>query len=185
MIAIISYIKWVGQNVPVDTHVKGDKPIEMTFLNRPANPINGEKVYDRDCKICHGKNGEGKMYENNSTYQYPPLWGSKSYQSGSSLHRVVKLAGFIYANMPYGIASYTKPKLTNEEAFDVAAFINDDVIHTRPVSNAIVSYPNYKNKPIDYGKGPYIDDFSEAQHKYGPYQPIIDFRKSKKLPITF
>ena len=32
-------------------------------------------------------------------------------------------------------------------------------------------------QPIDYDKGPYLDYFSEAQHKYGPYKEIIDYYK--------
>ena len=43
-----------------------------------------------------------------------------------------KAATFIYANMPNKLATYDKPKLTVEESFDVAAFINDDRIHKRP-----------------------------------------------------
>ncbi|MDX2171845.1 MAG: c-type cytochrome [Bacteroidota bacterium] len=185
MTAIICYIKWLGQNVPVDKHVKGDKPIEITFLDRPADPVKGEEIYMRECKTCHGVDGEGKMRADNVCYEFPPLWGLKSYQPGSSMHRVVKAAAFIYANMPNATTSYDKPKLTMEEAFDVAAFVNDDRIHKRPVNNGISNYPNFKHKPIDYGKGPYIDSFPEIQHKFGPYQPIIDYRKSKGLEIKF
>ena len=185
MTAIVCYIKWVGQNVPIEKHVKGDKPIELTFLDRPADPIKGEEIYIRECKTCHGANGEGKMKADNVCYEYPPLWGLKSYQPGSSMHRVVKAAAFIYANMPNAATSYDNPKLTMEEAFDVAAFVNDDRIHKRPANNGTLNYPNFKNKPIDYGIGPYIDTFPEIQHKFGPYQPIIDYRKSKGLDIKF
>ncbi len=185
MTAIISYIQWLGQNVPTGKHVKGDKLMELTFPNRAAEPIKGEKVYINECKSCHGDNGEGKLKFDSSSYEFPPLWGVKSYQTGSSMHRIIKSATFIYANMPNGIASYNKPKLTIEEAFDVAAFINDDRIHKRPTNNKFINYPNYKYKPIDYDKGPYIDTFTESQHKFGPYQPIIDFRRSKGLQITF
>jgi len=185
MTAIVCYIKWVGQNVPVEKHVKGDKPIELTFLDRPADPVKGEEIYIRECKTCHGANGEGKMKADKVCYEYPPLWGLKSYQPGSSMHRVVKAAAFIYANMPNAATSYDNPKLTMEEAFDVAAFVNDDRIHKRPANNGTLNYPNFKNKPIDYGIGPYIDTFPEIQHKFGPYQPIIDYRKSKGLEIKF
>lgn len=185
MTAIICYIKWLGQNVPVDKNVKGDKAIELTFLNRPADPIKGEEIYLRECKTCHGADGEGKMLADNVCYEYPPLWGLKSYQPGSSMHRVVKAAAFIYVNMPNNNTTYLNPKLTMEEAFDVAAFINDDRIHKRPANNGISNYPNFKNKPIDYGKGPFVDSFPEWQHKFGPYQPIIDWRKSKGLAINF
>ena len=185
MTAIVCYIKWVGQNVPIEKHVKGDKPIELIFLDRPADPVKGEEIYMRECKTCHGANGEGKMKADNVCYEYPPLWGLKSYQPGSSMHRVVKAAAFIYANMPNAATSYENPKLTMEEAFDVAAFVNDDRIHKRPANNGTLNYPNFKNKPIDYGIGPYIDTFPELQHKFGPYQPIIDYRKSKGLEIKF
>lgn len=185
MTAIVCYIKWVGQNVPIEKHVKGDKPIELIFLDRPADPVKGEEIYMRECKTCHGANGEGKMKADNVCYEYPPLWGLKSYQPGSSMHRVVKAAAFIYANMPNAATSYENPKLTMEEAFDVSAFVNDDRIHKRPANNGTLNYPNFKNKPIDYGIGPYIDTFPELQHKFGPYQPIINYRKSKGLEIKF
>lgn len=185
MTAIICYIKWLGQNVPVDKHVTGDKPIELALLDRAADPLKGEEVYKNECKSCHGADGEGKMKSDNSSYEYPPLWGAKSYQAGSSLHRVVKAAAFIYANMPNGTSNYEKPKLTVEEAFDVAAFINDDRIHNRPKGKGLTSYPNKKTKPLDYGLGPYVDTFPEIQHKFGPYQAIIDFRKSNNLPTAF
>src|SRR5258708_39696768 len=45
-------------------------------------------------------NGEGLMNSENTTYIYPPLWGPKSYQEGSSMHRVIKAASFIKHNMP-------------------------------------------------------------------------------------
>ena len=185
MDAIICYIKWVGQNVPVDKHVKGDQPLELTFPGRAADPARGKVIYDAACRSCHGDNGEGKMQADNVCYQYPPLWGVTSYQPGSSLHRVIKAAAFIYANMPNGKATYAAPSLTMEQAFDVAAFINDDDIHKRPTNNGTTNYPNSRDKPVDYGKGPYTDTFAEVQHKYGPFQPIIDFKKSKGLPVIF
>ena len=90
MIAIISYMKWLGQNVPVNGHVKGDGPIKVDFPTRAADPFKGEEVYKRECLSCHGADGEGKMRTDNVCYEYPPLWGDKSYQSGSSVHRLIK-----------------------------------------------------------------------------------------------
>jgi thiosulfate dehydrogenase len=185
MTAIICYIKWLGQGVPVNQHVVGDSPIKIEFPERAADVEKGKLVYMRDCQSCHGENGEGKMKTNNNCYEYPPLWGLKSYKPGSSMHRLVKAATFIYCNMPFNRASYNNPILTIEESFDVAAFINDDQIHVRPHDNDLTSYPNKETKPLDYGQGPYIDSFPESQHKFGPYQPIIDWRKSKGLPAKF
>lgn len=185
MTAIICYIKWLGQNTTVNQHVEGDSPMKLDFPARAADSQKGEKVYIELCQTCHGKDGEGKMRSDNICYEYPPLWGQKSYQPGSSLHRVVKMATFVYCNMPYKTASYDKPALTVEQAFDVAAFINNDSIHKRPVNHRYNNYPNIKTKPIDYGQGPYIDSFSEFQHKYGPFQEIIDYRKSRSLPCSY
>ncbi|MES2836241.1 MAG: c-type cytochrome [Bacteroidota bacterium] len=182
ILAISCYIKWLGENVPVGGHVEGDKLMEIDLLERAADSKKGETVYIQKCALCHGKDGEGKMKANNICYEYPPLWGTQSYQAGSSMHRVTKAAKFIYANMPNG-ANYKKPTLTIEEAFDVAAFINNDSLHKRP-QPVYFDYPNKESKPIDYGKGPYLDSFPEAQHKYGPYQLIINFYKAKGLKVN-
>jgi len=178
MLAMICYMKWLGEKVPVNAHVEGDSPIKIDFPTRAADPIKGEDIYKRECLSCHGANGEGKMRADNVCYEYPPLWGDKSYQAGSSVHRVIKLGAFVYANMPNKIATYDNPKLTIEESYDVVAFINNDEIHPRPKAITKQDYASLDRKPIDYGKGPYLDSFSELQHKYGPYQEIIDYYKS-------
>ncbi|MDO9000053.1 MAG: c-type cytochrome [Bacteroidota bacterium] len=185
MTAIICYIKWVGQNSKVNQHIKGDSPIELEFPDVAADPLNGEKIYKRECQSCHGPDGEGKIRKDNVCYEYPPLWGLKSYPPGSSIHRLVKAATFIYCNMPYEKATYNKPVLTREEAFDVAAFINDDRIHKRPQNKGTINYPNIRTKPIDYGFGPYIDTFPEVQHKFGPFKPIVEWRIKRGLPTKF
>ena len=87
--------------------------------------------------------------------------------------------------MPDKKATWDKPFLTDEQALDVAAFINDDVIHPRPMkkNRAVPDYPNDTTKAFDYDLGPYADTFSEAQHKYGPYPPIIEYHKAHHLPV--
>ncbi|MBS1652303.1 MAG: c-type cytochrome [Bacteroidetes bacterium] len=183
MIAIVSYIKWLGSKTIVGEHVYGDSPMPLDFPNRAANPEKGENVYIAQCLTCHGKSGEGKLNEKNTAYIYPPLWGPQSYQKGSSMHRITKAASFIYCNMPQKVATYQNPKLSVEEAFDVAAFINDDRIHPRPYELKIIDYPNLKHKPIDFGTGPYIDSFPQLQHKFGPFKPIKDWYLKHGLEI--
>jgi thiosulfate dehydrogenase len=185
MTAMVCYMKWLGQNVPVNKHVNGDSPLKIELPDRAADPVKGETIYIRECKTCHGADGEGKMRMDGICYEYPPLWGLTSYQPGSSLHRVVKAAAFIYANMPNKNSSYLNPKLTVEEAFDVAAFVNDDRIHKRPVNKGYVNYPNNNTKPLDYGTGPFIDTFPEMEHKFGPWKPIVEYRKKHNLPDKF
>ncbi len=188
IIAIECYISWVGTNTVVGQHINGDESLEINYPDRPADITRGAEVYSQHCQSCHGVNGEGQWTPDGSTYLYPPLWGLKSYQKGSSPHRIIKAARFIKANMPDKIAHWTKPTLTDDQCVDVAGFINDDRIHPRPEkkdSKANPDYPNIKFKAIDYGIGPFVDTFSEMQHKFGPYKPIIEYHKAHHLPILF
>ncbi len=170
MVAIVSYIKWLGEGYNPKTHEGyGLKPIAYKGLQ--ADPARGEMVYSKHCKSCHQKNGEGLMNADKSTYTYPPLWGNKSYQEGSSMHRVLKAAAFIKYNMPNATASADQPVLSDQEALDVAAFINDGRIHPRPKPKH-PDYENLKHKPIDYFKGPYLDVFPDLQHAFGPWDEI-------------
>ena len=34
-------------------------------------------------------------------------------------------------------------------------------------------FPDKKKKPVSTPYGPWVDDFSPEQHKYGPFQPIM------------
>ena len=187
IVAMVCYIKWLGNNAPVGQHVPGDEGIELEFPNRAADPVKGAAIFAANCVSCHGQNGEGMFNADSSTYIYPPLWGPHAYQKGSSPHRVLKLARFIKANMPDKKALWNKPFLTDEQSIDVAAFINDDRIHSRPEKKdkTIPDYPNIKSKAIDYATGPFTDTFSELQHKFGPFKPIIEFRKAHNIPVTF
>jgi thiosulfate dehydrogenase len=185
IVAIACYIKWVGSNVPVGQHAKGDEGMELEYPTRAADPKKGEAIYVEHCSSCHGADGAGQMDPYNKTYVYPPLWGMDSYEAGSSIHRVLKMARFVKANMPNLKSTWKKPFLSDIEAIDVSAFINDDRIHKRPVKPGALGYPNIKVKAIDYDHGPYVDSFSEEQHKFGPYQPIIDDHKAHDLPVIF
>jgi thiosulfate dehydrogenase len=51
---------------------------------------------------------------------YPPLWGPRSYNIGAGMARLRTAAAFIREQMPYDRAV----TLTDQEAFDVAAYIN-------------------------------------------------------------
>jgi thiosulfate dehydrogenase len=190
MVAMVCYIRWVGTGAPIGHHVRGDESLEIEddqFPDRAADPKKGAEIFAANCASCHGKDGQGQWTADSSTYIYPPLWGMHSYQVGSSPYRVVKLARFIRANMPDKIASWRNPKLTIVEAIDVAAFINDDSIHVRPQkkNKAVPDYPEIKSKAIDYGIGPFIDSFSAEQHKFGPFRPIIAYRKAHNLPVIW
>lgn len=172
ILAISSYIQWIGQHHIPGTPAKGFGALPLELPDRAADLDKGAMVYVQHCQVCHGADGEGLMDLEGKDYVYPPLWGMNAYQSGSSMHRVLMAAAFIKANMPHETAYWDKPVLRDEEALDVAAFINA-WDKPRPSADARhPSYPNPATKPIDYDQGPYVDSFSEAQHKYGPFGPI-------------
>lgn len=183
MVAFLSYLKWINSQAPKN-NFEGEKNKGIVFPDTAASSLTGRLLYEGKCSRCHGTNGEGVMRPDNVTYIYPPLWGAAGYQPGSSMHRIIKLAQWLKANMPFDSASAAKPYLTDGEALDIAAFINNDDIHKRP-SPANFEYPNASEKSIDYDKGPFIDSFSTAQHKYGPYLPIISYWKSKGYKAVF
>lgn len=176
MKAFVAYLKWVGSNLPKDEKPAGAGLEELRFLNRAADTLAGRIVFVNKCQVCHGKNGEGPYIRDSLGKVYPPLWGPHSYNIGASIYRVSKLAGFVKNNMPFG-ASHDSPQLTNEEAWDVAAFINTQY---HPYKDLSGDWPIAIKKPYDYPFGPYPENqFSESDHKYGPFAPIKNYYTSR------
>ncbi len=184
MIAIMSYLKWLSDSSYVNNNAKGLKNIEIPLPDIAASSERGAQLYTTNCARCHGASGEGQLRYDKVTYAYPPLWGLNAYQPGSSMHRIVKMAQWLVPNMPYDKATHDKPFLTPAQALDLAAFINDDRIHQRPFVKDF-QYPNYGEKPIDYDRGPFNDPFSDTQHKYGPFKPIIAYWAGKGFKPTY
>lgn len=179
MMAIVAYIKWLGKDVPKGEAPKGVGLVELPYMDRAANPENGRKVFEAKCVSCHMSNGQGQLNTENTAYTYPPLWGEHSYNSGAGLFRLSRFAGYVKANMPLG-ASSENPQLTDEEAWDLAAFVNSQ---PRPKKDLSKDWPDISKKPVDNPFGPYVDGFSAEQHKYGPFAPIkkaADERKKKQ-----
>jgi len=170
MRAIVAYIKWLGKDIPKGKKVYGTGFMKLPYLDRAADPVIGKAVFAAKCQSCHGPQGQGQKLADNTGYQYPPLWGPDSYNDGAGLFRVSNFAKYVKAAMPFG-ASFDHPQLTNKQAWDVAAFVNSQL---RPHLATPHDWPDISKKPVDHPFGPYADNFSEKQHKYGPYQPIED-----------
>jgi thiosulfate dehydrogenase len=173
--AIQAYLEWVGRDVP-----KGIKPAaagirDLVYLSRAADAEKGEKVYQQNCARCHGVTGSGVFNPDSTGYLYPPLWGEHSFTTAAGLFRLSRLAGYVKENMPQDLA-HDKPSLTDEAAWDVAAFINS---RPRPEKTFAADWPNIARKAVDYPFGPYADSFSVQQHKYGPFGPIQRAKKSR------
>jgi len=176
--AIVAYMEWLGEGLPEDRkkEFKGYAPINVP--NTAVDLEKGKKVYGKECVLCHQGNGQGVLHADaKKGYQYPPLWGDDSYNNGAGMHRVITAAEFIKGNMPFGQATWDNPKLTDEEAFHVAGYINS---FDRPKKkHTEKDYPDKKLKPVSTPYGPWADDFSTEQHKFGPFLPIMSYYKEK------
>jgi len=169
MQAILAYIKWLGSSVAKGKKPPGSGIQQLAFLGRPADAEHGKLVYVANCQRCHGPDGQGTLRPPDSTkYLYPPLWGPHSYNTGAGLYRLSRLAGYVKNNMPFG-TSYDSTVLSDEQAWDVAAYVNSQ---PRPKKFFKKDWPDISLKPFDHPFGPYTDSFSEQQHKYGPFAPI-------------
>ncbi len=178
MLAIKAYIEFIGKDAKKGSKPKGAGIFELPFLTRAINPIKGKELFMAKCISCHQSDGQGVLSANKNEYTYPPLWGEKAYNIGAGLYRMSRFAGYIKYNMPQG-ASFENPQLTDEEAWDIAAFVNSQ---PRPTKDLATDWPKISEKPIDHPFGPYADKFTEEQHKFGPFKPIDEAKKllSKK-----
>jgi len=173
MIAMKAYFEWLGKGVPKDVRPRGTGIEELPFMDRAADVKKGKIIYASKCLHCHGENGQGVLNADQDHYLYPPLWGDNSYNISAGMYRLIQLASFVKNTMPFDSAQLGF-KLTNEDAWDVAAFINSQ---PRPQKIFRYDWPSIAGKPVDYPYGPYVDSFSETQHKYGPFDPIKNAKK--------
>jgi thiosulfate dehydrogenase len=178
MRAMVAYIKWLGKYVKKGEKPKGAGITDLKFLDRAASPATGKIVYITHCQTCHGSNGEGVMDAGKISFAYPPLWGEHSYNNGAGLFRLSRFAGYVKDNMPFAATTdHFHPQLTDEEAWDVAAFVNSQ---PRPQKDLSKDWPDITVKPVDHPFGPYADGFTEQQHKYGPFEPIKKAKEEAK-----
>ncbi len=108
---MIAYFAFLSIGYPVGAAVDGQGLPQIT--PREGDSTRGQQTYMNKCAACHGLSGEG-------TPAAPPVWGKDSYNIGAGMSRLRTAAAFIKGWMPQ-----TAPgTLTDEEAFDVAKFIN-------------------------------------------------------------
>ncbi len=129
MRAMVAYMAWLSEGVPVGKQPEGSG-IPRIKSRRKPDPEAGKTLYARSCAQCHGQDGQGMG-------AFPPLWGAESFNLGAGMARLNTAAAFIKWNMPLGQGG----SLSNEEAYDVAAFV---LSHERP---------DYAGKQLDWPKG--------------------------------
>ena len=176
MRAFVAYLEWVGKDVKKGVTPNGSGGRPLPYLDRVTNPENGKLIYDQKCALCHGSQGQGLLKGDSSSWLNPPLWGERSYNVGAGLYRLSRFAEFVKSNMPFGSVIDT-PQLSDEEAWDLAAYVNS---MPRPGMNLDKDWPDISKKPPDYPFGPFTDSFSTEQHKYGPFNPILEAQKKLK-----
>ncbi|PAY20947.1 cytochrome C [Rhodopirellula sp. SM50] len=120
-VAIAAYITWVSRRTPIDMNpIAPLGPNRLKLLDADAikpDIARGETLYGDRCADCHLADGSGSD-------EGPPLWGERSFNDGAGLSKVFKMASWLKVAMPPDDAD-----LTEQEAFDIAAFVNS---HPRP-----------------------------------------------------
>lgn len=114
MIDMQAYLAFLATDLPIGRTIPGVGGLpKMTAPAATPDSARGAGLYEAKCQMCHQANGGGGL-------MIPALWGPTSYSVGASMARVERAASFIKHNMPLGQAG----SLTDQEAFDLAAFVN-------------------------------------------------------------
>jgi len=178
MMAMVAYMRWLSENVPADIEKIYKGYVKIRIPAFKAIPETGKNLYQVHCQICHMEDGAGIRIpgEQFSGYLYPPLGGNDTFNDGAGMNRILTSAQFIKGNMPFG-ATHDSPVVTDEEAYHLAAYINT---FERPSkTNRENDFPDKTLKPVSTPYGPWVDNFSAEQHKFGPFPPIIDYYKNE------
>ncbi|MDR5868489.1 c-type cytochrome [Halomonas koreensis] len=156
LVALQTYFHWLASGAPINESLPGRGYPTLAEPAQAPDRARGAEVYAEQCAICHGDEGQGRRVGERQVF--PPLWGDGAYNWGAGMHRVNTAANFIKANMPLG-----KPgSLTDQQAWDVAAFING---HERP--------QDPRRRTLDS-----VDETDEIFHQHmGYYGDEIDGRR--------
>jgi len=170
MKGMVSYMTWLGRGVPQE--LAGLLKTELSVPDRRADLNAGSRIYQEFCQSCHGNDGSGYRARSAATegvFVTPPLWGAGSFNTGAGMHRLLTAAAFVKGNMPLG-TPWDRPVLTDEQAYDVAAYINSRERPKLPLTDK--DWPDLSKKPVDCPYPPYNDGFTQEQHQFGPFGPI-------------
>lgn len=130
MNALTAYSYWLSTGAPVGEELPGRAYPEVPQPKGGYDLAKGEQIYQEQCMICHGAQGEGQ--KSGDDFVFPPLWGSESFNWGAGMHRINTAAMFIKESMPLGKGG----SLSDEQAWHVAAYMNS---HERPQDPRLVN----------------------------------------------
>ena len=116
--ALQAYAYWMAKGAPVGEKIAGAGYKKLAKPAQPPDYQRGLAVYEAQCALCHGANGEGTRSGDHQVF--PPLWGAQSYNWGAGMANISNAAAFIQANMPLSKGG----SLSEQDAWDVAQYID-------------------------------------------------------------
>jgi thiosulfate dehydrogenase len=149
LVALESYAFFLAKGAPTGVQLPGRgypklaKPAKLDYAH-------GQQVYADKCAVCHGADGLGQSAADRQVV-FPPLWGAHSFNWGAGMSSIENAAGFVKANMPLSQGN----TLTDEEAWDVAAYIDSQERPQDPRFNGSVAETRklHHDSPMDmYGQ---------------------------------
>jgi thiosulfate dehydrogenase len=154
MVDIVAYLAFLSRG--------GAGKVEPSLTALPSDSARGAALYASTCSRCHGADGAGLQAT-------PAVWGARSFSIGASMARVGRSAAFIRRNMPYDRPG----TLTDQQAFDVAAYINS---HARP---------DLAGKSLDWpaGNAPADVPYATRGHVPASVVPVIARSGSTVPPV--
>ncbi len=123
LVALESYAYWLATGAQVNRPIDGRGYPKLAKPAQAPDYARGAQVFADHCALCHGADGQGQRAA--GAQVFPPLWGPESYNWGAGMADVNNAAGFIKANMPFGLGG----TLSDQQAWDVAAYVDG---HERP-----------------------------------------------------
>lgn len=143
MKAMVAYMKWINGPYQKDEGVPG-RGVGKIDKNLMPNIESGKVVYQAQCAVCHGSNGEG-VKQSDGRYVFPMVWGEESFNVGAGMARTFTAAAFIKQNMPMGHSTKFPlgqgGSLTDQEAVDVAEYFSH------------MGRPDFSEKTTDWPNG--------------------------------
>jgi thiosulfate dehydrogenase len=123
LVALESYAYWLSTGARVNEAIAGRGYPRLPQPAQAPDYARGAQVFAARCALCHGTDGQGQRA--GGAQVFPPLWGPESYNWGAGMADINNAAGFIKANMPFGLGN----TLSDQDAWDAAYFVD---AHERP-----------------------------------------------------
>ena len=139
---MVAYFNWMNNGYKMDEKIPG-RGIGKMDPSIVPDKANGKRIYEAQCAVCHGKNGQG-VQNPDGTYVFPAVWGDESFNIGAGMARTYTAAAFIKQNMPMGHSTkfpMGQGGLSDQEAVDVAAYFSH------------VKRPDFPDKVNDWPNG--------------------------------